>query len=351
MVFVIAVAAIMFPILIGLGLGNLIARFDRVVEETKEEIDNKDKGYNPALTMGYKIKTTEETEAQTKEARKLAAKKAASTPRGANMRIGRLGQSTLKSAWEGVDEDPLTAVKIAEFHGWDGLKTGAVAVTAGGPVAAPTGGQVAAGKIQLVAGKDYEVIEITDDMPGSEKRKARIANAKAKSAAYKAAKAAGVPATAAVPQPSAAPIAAAAVPQVAPPTNIEPPQLVEITDDMSPDEKRKARIANSKAKSAYNKALKAAGIDPRSVKEGQAVQVETPAAAPAPAPQAAPAPAPAQVDSASAAAGIPKPELIEITDDMPPEEKRAARISNSKATSAYKKALKAAGIDPKTVKI
>jgi len=29
---------------------------------------------------------------------------------------------------------------------------------------------------------------------------------------------------------------------------------------------RKARIANSKAKSAYKKALKAAGIDPKSVK-------------------------------------------------------------------------------------
>ena len=42
--------------------------------------------------------------------------------------------------------------------------------------------------------------------------------------------------------------------------------LVEITDDMSPDEKRQARIANSKAKSAFNKTLKAAGVDPKSVK-------------------------------------------------------------------------------------
>jgi hypothetical protein len=34
---------------------------------------------------------------------------------------------------------------------------------------------------------------------------------------------------------------------------------------MSPDEVRAARISNSKAKSAYNKALKAAGIDPSTV--------------------------------------------------------------------------------------
>jgi hypothetical protein len=34
---------------------------------------------------------------------------------------------------------------------------------------------------------------------------------------------------------------------------------------MSPDEIRNARISNAKAKSAYNKALKAAGIDPASV--------------------------------------------------------------------------------------
>jgi hypothetical protein len=34
---------------------------------------------------------------------------------------------------------------------------------------------------------------------------------------------------------------------------------------MSPDEVRQARVANAKANSAYNKALKAAGIDPGSV--------------------------------------------------------------------------------------
>ena len=103
---------------------------------------------------------------------------------------------------------------------------------------------------------------------------------------------------------------------------------------MAPDEVRKARIANSKAKSAYKKALKAAGIDPNA------------AAAPAPAAEPAAAvaePAPANMP--------PPPELIQITDDMEPTAIRQARIANSKAKSAYKKALKAAGIDPKTVEI
>ncbi|MCO5183932.1 MAG: 4Fe-4S binding protein [Anaerolineae bacterium] len=52
----------------------------------------------------------------------------------------------------------------------------------------------------------------------------------------------------------------------APAANVPPPpQLIEITDDMDPADIRKARIANSKAKSAYKKELKALGIDPASV--------------------------------------------------------------------------------------
>lgn len=66
------------------------------------------------------------------------------------------------------------------------------------------------------------------------------------------------------------------------------------------------------------------------------------AAAPAAVPPAAPAP--------PAATGIPAPNLIEITDAMSPEEIRRARVENAKAMSAYNKALKAAGIDPATVK-
>jgi hypothetical protein len=51
-----------------------------------------------------------------------------------------------------------------------------------------------------------------------------------------------------------------------------------------------------------------------------------------------------------AAAGIPAPKLIDITDGMSPEEVRRARVDNAKAQSAYNKALKAAGIDPASLK-
>lgn len=284
MVFVIFVAAVMLPVLFGLGIGAALTGFDQAVEDTKEELENRDKGYDPNLTLGYQIKTTKEKQEQIKDARKLAAKMAAAQPRGANMRIGTVYNPTLKTAWEGVGEDPLTAAKIAEYHGWEGVKTGATldeVADAGGGTDEPVL------KIKVYPGKDYEAIPITDSMSLDEKRKARIANAKAKWVAYNKAKAEGRY------------------------TVIEP-------------------TTSSDAAPAAAEAPKA----------------EAPAAA-APAKTAASAPA----ASDDLPGGIPKPELVEITDDMDPEAKKTARISNSKAKSAYKKALKAAGIDPKTVKI
>ena len=56
------------------------------------------------------------------------------------------------------------------------------------------------------------------------------------------------------------------------------------------------------------------------------------------------------VENLAITAGIPAPTLIEITDSMSPEEVRRARVANAKASSAYNKALKAAGIDPATMK-
>jgi len=278
------------------------------------------------------------------EAGQLAAKQAAALPRGANNRIGRLGQARLQTAAQGLKEDPISAVKIASFHGWAGAASGiktAAPVTAAPQAAAPTG------TVELVPGKDYPIIEITDAMSADEKRKARIANSKAKSAAMKAAKEAGtVQTTAGVA--AAAPAAAAPAAGAAPAALAnapEPPALIEITDDMSPDEVRKARIANSKAKSAYNKALKAAGIDPQAAADGQVVAA--PATVPAPEPAAAPAAAAAA--PAAPLASIPQPDYLEETDDMSPDELRKARIHNAKARSAYNKALKAAGIDPKSV--
>jgi hypothetical protein len=352
MIFLITVGVILLPILLGGLIAVGTSSFAGVVERTKEEVENMDKGFNSAVTFGLKVRVDASSEEMLKQARLEAARKAASLPRGANMRIGRKGHVNLQTAGSALEEDPVTAVRIAMHHGWDGARTGAVAAVAV-PAAAVATGAAPTGKINLVPGKDYDYIKITDDMAPDEKRKARIANSKAKSAAYKAAKAAGVPAG--VPVAGAAPVAAAAAtPAAAQSVNIEPPALIEITDDMSPDELRKARIANSKAKSAFNKALKAAGVDPKDVEivDGKVVLpggAPVAAAAAAPAAQAAPVAAAPAADPAAATANIPKPELIEITDDMDPDEVRRARIANSKAKSAYNKALKAAGIDPKSV--
>ena len=352
---VIATVIVIVTILLGLLLAFVVSSLDKTVQKTRAEMEKEEKAYNPAITLGHRIKVEADPEEQIREARRLAAKRAAALPRGANMRIGRLGATGVITASRALEEDPWTASKIAAFHGWDGARTGIPAggvPEAGAVVAAAPAAAAPTGKIELVPGKDYPYIEITDDMSPDEKRKARIANAKAKSAAMKAAKAAGVTAPAAAPA-TAVPAAAAPAAPAPVATGIEPPKLIEITDDMSPDEKRKARIANAKAKSAYNKALKAAGFDPKAVAAGQVVPQAAPAPAPAPASTPAPAPAPVAAAPAAvdpAALGIEPPQLIEITDDMSPDEKRKARIANAKAKSAYNKALKAAGIDPKSVK-
>ncbi len=343
----------------------------------------------------------------------------------------------------GVKSDPLSAVKIAKFHSWKGLEVVKAAPSAG-PAAAGggatktvkrklepgkdfawvdfsglTGGEKrqaiiangkaksAAYKAAKAAGLDTMTVaaggaaagaaavasapaielppaptltKITDDMEPADKRKAMIANSKAKSAYNKqlksldidpkevewtedgpklpdTAQAAVDAARAAAPAVSAAAPAAAGQAVASNVTLPPAPEFTVITDDMDPADKRKAMIGNSKAKSAYNKELKAAGIDPKTVEwtdDGPQVKGAVPAAAPPPQPQG-------DVDAAQvAAAGLaatgnesapPPPELIPITADMDPNEKRAATIANSKAKSAYKKELKALGIDPKSIKI
>lgn len=333
LVFVVGVVVVMLPILLALVMGKVLVGLDSAVTQTKSAIENKDKGYNSNVTFGHRIKVQADSNAQMKEARLTAAKQAAATPRGANMRIGRAGQSDLKTASKGLNQDAQTAVKIATYHGWDGAKSG---IPSGGvPVAAPVAAvktvAVPVAKKTLVAGSDYVVIPLADGMSPEEKRKAIIANAKAKSAAHKTAKAAGETAgvvetvvTAAAPAatPIAQPVAAAALPE---------PEYINITDNMSPDEVRKARIENSKRKSAYQKALKAAGVslDVAPVAEA-VVAVSAPVAT-------------AAVVAETAVSALPEPEYIEITDSMSPDEVRRARIENSKRKSAYQKALKAAG--------
>ncbi len=356
MILVIAPLLIIGTILFGGLIAWVFAGVDTAVKKNYVEVENKDKGYNQRLTFGYRVDVTEGAEAQVKEARLESARQAATTARGANVRIGSKGAALLTTAGakESLEHDPWSAAKIAQYHGWDGAQTGAVIATAVpgavviGAVAAPVG------KIKLEPGKDYDYIEITDGMSPDDKRKARIANSKAKSAAMKVAKAAqqagGVVPTAAPVATTAGAQPVAAAPMAAAAVDIEAPVFVDLSDDMAPDEKRKARIANSKAKSAFNKQLKAAGIDPKTVEivDGKVVipASATPVVEAVAAPVAEVAPVAA---STAVVTDIPKPDLIEITDDMDPNDKRKARIANSKAKSAYNKALKAAGIDPKSV--
>ncbi len=421
------ITVIFLVLLVGLLLAFLLSRADHAVSSTRAAMAAEEKAYSPGVTMGHKIKVQADYDAQLKEARLVAAKRAAAMPRGGNNRIGRAGESTLAPASKGLQEDPQTAVRIAHFHGWDGARVGPpTTAAAAAPVAAaatprPAAAPVAAGIAppQLIAITDSmspeevrkarvanakaesaynkalkvataggapvaasvaaavaapaataagvpaaagiappKLIAITPDMSPEDIRKARVANAKAESAYNKALKAAGVGAgtvagvEAVVNAEMPGPATAVAHPEAAAPAlaGIEPPKLIEITPGMSPEEVRKARVANAKAESAYNKALKAAGVDPAALRGGAAAvatAVSPPAAAVAAATAAPVAAAPA---AAPVAAGIPAPKLIEITDSMSPQEVRRARVENAKAMSAYNKALKAAGIDPATVK-
>lgn len=330
MTVLIIVTVVLLVFLVGWLFAWLFTRVDTAVTHTKEAIVTEQKAYNPAATMGHEIKVDADYNTQMKEARLEAARSAAALPRGGNFGIGSLGNVLTISASKSLADDPMTAVRIAQYHGWDGARSGNPSVNAlAAAAAAPAAVAAAPAEVELVPGRDYQIIEITDDMPPEEVRKARVANAKAKSAATKAAKAA--PTSAAPAAGTAAAVATAAAAGAAPmAVGIEAPKLIEITDSMAPEEVRKARVANAKAQSAYNKALKAAGGAP-----GATVEVATGAA-----------PVAGATETVVESIGIEMPKLTEITDSMPPEAVRKARVDNAKAMAAYNKALKAAGIDP-----
>jgi hypothetical protein len=341
MAILLIVLVIFLVFLVGLLLAFLVSRTDHAVTGMRLGIAAEEKSYNPGVTLGHKVKVEAGYDEQMKQARLQAAKRAAAIPRGANNQIGRAGDSTLITASKNLKNDPMTSVRIARFHGWDGARAGAPAV--GAPVAvAPVAAAGTAARPAVTAGiAPPTLITITPDMPPEEVRKARVANAKAEAAYNKALKAAAAgapPPAAGVAAPAAA--APAAVAPVV--TGIEPPKLIEITPGMPPEEVRKARVANAKAEAAYNKALKAAGVAAGTT-AGVAAVVD--AAMPGPATAATP-----PVAAAPPMAGIEPPKLIEITPGMAPEEVRKARVANAKAEAAYHKALKAAGIDPATLK-
>ena len=355
-IFTIATLVAFLILLFALGLMWLIVNFSQLVVNNEAAIEAKEKSrnaVNPSQTGGLAISASADYKQQLFDARRLAAKIAAHKKRGENLTIGRLGTTDAhkdkKHVTVGVKTDPLSAVKIAHFHTWKGLDIAKTAVAAG-PGAAPSGA-VKTVKRKLVAGKDFQWVDFKG-LSGGAKRKAIIANGKAKYAAYKAAKAAGLD-TMTVAAGGAAPAAQAVA--AAPAIELPPaPTLTKIVAGMDPAAKRKAMIGNSKAKSAYNKQLKAIGINPKDVKwtdEGPKLPDSAQAALSA-AQAAAPAPVAAGA-SATPTASIelpPAPEFTVITADMDPAAKRKAMIGNSKAKSAYNKQLKAAGIDPKTVK-
>ncbi|HZD11248.1 MAG TPA: hypothetical protein VE553_07885 [Candidatus Binatia bacterium] len=324
-------------IFLGLGLAFLFVKLSQMVTANQLALENEQSSTNPSLTMGYEIPVKADLSEQLAVARKIAARKAAALPRGANMRIGRLGHTNLKTAGKAVEQDPYTAVKIAAFHTWQGAKVGPPVggVAQEAPVARQAARPVPTKKPEdLVAGEDYPFIEVTDDMSADEVRRARIANAKARSAAVKALKEqAAAPAA-----PAAAPARGATAPaSPAAAAGIEEPDYIEITDDMPADEVRKARIHNARARSAYMKALKAAGVEPGQT-GGQAAAAAAPTAA---APETA-APAAPEVPQ-----DIEPPDYVEITDDMPADAVRKARVQNARERSRFFKALKDRGIDPK----
>jgi hypothetical protein len=350
---VIASLVVAITLLLGALLAVLMAGLDRAVKNERVSAREKLENYNPSVTLGYDLPVSGDYQEQLKQAKKLAAIQAANTPRGGNRGIGTLGNKNQPTAIEAAKSDPVTAVNIARFHGWNGAREGVTAPTPADVVAKAPSETVAPEKsaADLVPGVDYPVIEITDDMPPAEIRKARIANAKAKSAAAKELKAAGpqiVEPTAAagqVPTRDAEPagpdsgqaISAAASQGGAPVAGVDYP-VIEFTEDMTPEEKRKARITNAKAKSAAMKEYKASGGSIAAVPAGAVSE------APAPSETAA-----EPTVERAPPSGIPQPNLIEITDDMMPEEIRKARIQNAKEKSAYKRALKAAGVDPASV--
>ncbi|MDX1664778.1 MAG: hypothetical protein R3272_13385 [Candidatus Promineifilaceae bacterium] len=344
-------------IMMGVLFSAFFVGLSRMVRTSEAELEEEKSAVNPSVTLGYAIPVNADVPEQLERARKLAAARAAALPRGANMRIGRLGAENTRGAGAGVTEDPWTAVKIAAFHSWQGARSGPP-VAGAAPETAAVQARAAAAPTKkpedLKPGVDYEYTEVTAEMSGSERRQARIANAKARAAAIKALKQQGVAAAAMPPtagEPGAPPTADAKKVSPAAPvatTTVPEPDYIEMTDDMPADEVRKARIHNARARSAYLKALKEAGVDPSQVTS----TIEHPGAAPAAteeSPKAATPAAPTPASGREAVAvpdDLPEPDYIEITDDMPADEVRKARIHNARARSQFMKELKARGIDP-----
>ncbi len=128
-IFILASLVMLGVLLFGLLLTFVMARLSTMVVANSAEVEAQQKerkAVNPKLTGGHPIQPSTDVTEQLEQARKLAAKRAAALPRGANLGIGRLettdARADKKVASLGTTTDPMTAVRIAEFHTWKGLR-------------------------------------------------------------------------------------------------------------------------------------------------------------------------------------------------------------------------------------
>ena len=80
------VVVIFLVLLVGMLLALLFSRADHVVTHTRTAMAAEERAYSPGVTLGHKIKVQADYEEQLKQARKVAATRAAALPRGANSR-------------------------------------------------------------------------------------------------------------------------------------------------------------------------------------------------------------------------------------------------------------------------
>ena len=188
--YVIGIVGISMVIMTGL-FAWLLTSMDAAVANNKVVIEQQKERFKPEQTMGFEIAQNQDQTARFLDARKEAAKRAASLPRGGNMGIGRKGAEQLKTASKNLANDPISAFKIAEQQGWNGMGDFSAMQEAalGGTAVAQT--VVKRVRRKLVPGKDYQITPFTDAMSLEEKRKTRVANAKNKYVAMEALKASG----------------------------------------------------------------------------------------------------------------------------------------------------------------
>ncbi|MDX1524457.1 MAG: hypothetical protein R3264_22695, partial [Anaerolineae bacterium] len=158
-VLIITSIVVTLTLAIGTGLASIFVRLSNVVVEEQQKAEQEKSSYNPALTKGHEVPVEADYHEQMEKARTLAAKRAAATPRWANMRIGYLKDPYEQpTAFDGIEHDPLTAVRVAHFHGWNILQTGAAVAESGGTttLVAATAGVVTKRPEDLVPGEDYE---------------------------------------------------------------------------------------------------------------------------------------------------------------------------------------------------